>query len=160
LTSTVEFTLNGRPVRTVVGEAELLCDCLRERLAQLGTRVGCREGICGSCNVLLDGRVVRSCLLLAVQAEGASVTTVEGLAPRGRSQADGLSALQRAFVERGAVQCGFCTAGILVSAAALLASEPQPSRAQVVRALAGNLCRCTGYAKVVDAVMAAAEGER
>jgi aerobic-type carbon monoxide dehydrogenase small subunit (CoxS/CutS family) len=149
---TVEFTLNGRPVTAEVGEAEPLCDCLRERLAQLGTRVGCREGICGSCNVLLDGQVVRSCLLLAVQAEGASVTTVEGLAGP-----DGLSALQRAFVERGAVQCGFCTAGILVSAAALLAAEPQPSRAQVVRALAGNLCRCTGYAKVVDAVMAAAQ---
>jgi carbon-monoxide dehydrogenase small subunit len=151
MTRTIALTLNGRPVTAEVGDAELLCDCLRERLGWTGTRVGCGEGVCGSCNVLLDGVVVRSCLLLAAQADGCAVTTVEGLAAGGE-----LSRLQRAFVEGGAVQCGFCTAGILISATALLERTPDPSREQIVEALAGNLCRCTGYAKVVAAVQAAA----
>jgi carbon-monoxide dehydrogenase small subunit len=151
----VAFTLNGRPVAPEVEDAELLCDCLRERLGRTGTRVGCREGVCGSCNVLVDGVVVRSCLLLAVQAEGHQVTTVEGLGEHGI-----LSPLQRAFVDHGAVQCGFCTAGLLISATALLAVNPDPSAEQVVEALSGNLCRCTGYAKVVAAVRAAAAGGR
>jgi aerobic-type carbon monoxide dehydrogenase small subunit (CoxS/CutS family) len=155
MTRPVTFTLNGREVTPEVEDDELLCDSLRERLGQLGTRVGCREGICGSCNVLLDGLPVRSCLMLAVQAEGARVTTVEGLAPDGT-----LSPLQQAFVDAGAVQCGFCTAGPLVSATALLESEPDPTDEQVVEALAGNLCRCTGYAKVVAAVQAAARNGR
>jgi aerobic-type carbon monoxide dehydrogenase small subunit (CoxS/CutS family) len=150
----VAFTLNGRPVAPEVDDAELLCDCLRERLGRTGTRVGCREGVCGSCNVLVDGVVVRSCLLLAVQADGCQVTTVEGLAGPGQ-----LSPLQRAFVEQGAVQCGFCTAGLLISATALLARNPDPTAEQVVAALSGNLCRCTGYAKVVAAVLAAAGDE-
>jgi carbon-monoxide dehydrogenase small subunit len=148
----VDFTLNGRPAGAEVADDELLCDCLRERLGQIGTRVGCREGICGSCTVLLDGAPVRSCLLLAVQASGCEVTTVEGLAADGGQ----LSALQRAFVDHGAVQCGFCTAGLLVSASALLRRTPRPSDDQVVEALAGNLCRCTGYTKIVAAVRAAA----
>jgi aerobic-type carbon monoxide dehydrogenase small subunit (CoxS/CutS family) len=158
VTRAVEFTLNGRPVAPEVDDAELLCDCLRERLGQTGTRVGCREGVCGSCNVLVDGVVVRSCLMLAAQAAGSSVTTVEGLADLGPSAGDGLSRLQRAFVDHGAVQCGFCTAGILVTAAALLEVNPRPTAEQVAKALAGNLCRCTGYTKVVDAVRAAAAG--
>jgi len=145
------FTLNGRAVEAEVADDELLCDCLRERLGQIGTRVGCREGICGSCTVLLDGAPVRSCLLLAAQVSGREVTTVEGLASGGQ-----LSALQRAFIDHGAVQCGFCTAGLLVSATALLRCTPSPSDGQVVEALAGNLCRCTGYTKVVAAVRAAA----
>jgi aerobic carbon-monoxide dehydrogenase small subunit len=147
----VGFTLNGRAVAVRVADDELLCDCLRERLGHMGTRVGCREGVCGSCDVLLDGTVVRSCLMLAVQAEGHEVTTVEGLAPAGA-----LSPLQRAFVDLGAVQCGFCTAGLLIRATALLREHPRPSREEVVEALAGNLCRCTGYTKVVAAVLAAA----
>jgi carbon-monoxide dehydrogenase small subunit len=151
MTRPVGFTLNGRRVDLRVEDGELLCDCLRERLGQIGTRVGCREGICGSCDVMLDGAVVRSCLLLAVQADGAEVRTVEGLADGGT-----LSALQRAFVEQGAVQCGFCTAGLLVSATALLEEHPEPSTEELVDGLAGNLCRCTGYAKVVAAVRAAA----
>lgn len=151
MTRAIAFTLNGRPVTREVEDAELLCDCLRERLGRTGTRVGCGEGVCGSCNVLLDGVVVRSCLLLAVQADGCAVTTVEGLAAGA-----GLSPLQRAFVDGGAVQCGFCTAGILISATALLERTPNPSREQIVEALSGNLCRCTGYAKVVAAVQAAA----
>jgi aerobic-type carbon monoxide dehydrogenase small subunit (CoxS/CutS family) len=152
VTWSVGFTLNGRAVATEVADDELLCDCLRERLGRIGTRVGCREGICGSCTVLLDGAPVRSCLLLAVQVSGREVTTVEGLAAGGGR----LSALQRAFVDHGAVQCGFCTAGLLVSATALLRRTPRPSEEQVVQALAGNLCRCTGYTKVVAAVRAAA----
>ena len=151
MTRTVGFTLNGRAVNPEVDDDQLLCDCLRERLGQVGTRVGCREGICGSCNVLLDGMPVRSCLMLAVQVEGCAVTTVEGLAEGGE-----LSALQRAFVDHGAVQCGFCTAGLLVTATNLLRRSPRPSDEQVVEALAGNLCRCTGYTKVVAAVLAAA----
>jgi carbon-monoxide dehydrogenase small subunit len=151
MTRAIAFTLNGRPVTREVEDAELLCDCLRERLGRTGTRVGCGEGVCGSCNVLLDGVVVRSCLLLTVQADGCAVTTVEGLATGA-----GLSPLQRAFVDSGAVQCGFCTAGILISATALLERTPNPSREQIVEALSGNLCRCTGYAKVVAAVQAAA----
>ena len=153
MTLPVSFTLNGRAVATEVADDELLCDCLRERLGQVGTRVGCREGMCGSCNVLLDGAPVRSCLLLAVQAGGHEITTVEGLATGGE-----LSALQRAFIDEGAVQCGFCTAGLLVSATALLRRNPQPSDEELVEALAGNLCRCTGYSKVVAAVRAASGG--
>jgi aerobic carbon-monoxide dehydrogenase small subunit len=151
VTRSVRLTVNGRQVAADVDDAELLCDCLRERLGQPGTRVGCREGICGSCNVLVDGVVVRSCLMLAAQAEGREVTTVEGL-----GGPDGLSRLQQAFVDHGAVQCGFCTAGILVTATALLDANPRPSAEQIVEALAGNLCRCTGYTKVVAAVQAAA----
>jgi carbon-monoxide dehydrogenase small subunit len=151
MTRAIAFILNGRPVTLEVDDAELLCDCLRDRLGRTGTRVGCGEGVCGSCNVLLDRVVVRSCLLLAVQADGCAVTTVEGLAIGGE-----LSRLQRAFVDGGAVQCGFCTAGILISATALLERTPNPSREQIVEALSGNLCRCTGYAKVVAAVQAAA----
>jgi aerobic-type carbon monoxide dehydrogenase small subunit (CoxS/CutS family) len=155
VTWSVGFTLNGRAVATEVADDELLCDCLRERLGRIGTRVGCREGICGSCTVLLDGAPVRSCLLLAAQVSGREVTTVEGLDSGGQ-----LSALQRAFVDHGAVQCGFCTAGLLVSATALLRRTPSPSDGQVVEALAGNLCRCTGYTKVVAAVRAAASSGR
>jgi carbon-monoxide dehydrogenase small subunit len=151
VTRAVGFELNGRAVATEIDDDELLCDCLRERLGQVGTRVGCREGICGSCDLLLDGLPVRSCLLLAAQVEGRAVTTVEGLAAGGE-----LSALQRAFVDHGAVQCGFCTAGLLVSATALLRRSPSPSDGELVEALAGNLCRCTGYSKIVAAVRAAA----
>jgi aerobic carbon-monoxide dehydrogenase small subunit len=153
VTHSVRFTLNSRRVRTEVGDDELLCDRLREGLGQVGTRVGCREGVCGSCNVLLDGLPVRSCLMLAVQVDGHEVTTVEGLAAGGE-----LSRLQRAFVDHGAVQCGFCTAGLLISATALLERCPSPSDEQVVEALSGNLCRCTGYAKVLAAVRAASGG--
>jgi carbon-monoxide dehydrogenase small subunit len=159
VTRPVAFRLNGRPVAAEVDDAELLCDCLRDRLGRTGTQVGCREGVCGSCDVLVDGVVVRSCLLLAAQVEGREVTTVEGLAAREGGPGARLSRLQRAFVDQGAVQCGFCTAGLLICATALLERDPDPSRERIVAALSGNLCRCTGYAKVVAAVEAAA-GDR
>jgi aerobic-type carbon monoxide dehydrogenase small subunit (CoxS/CutS family) len=156
VTRTVAFRLNGRPLTREVDDAELLCDCLRERLGQTGTRVGCREGVCGSCDVLVDGVVARSCMLLAAQVDGCEVTTVEGLAARSGAPDGALSPLQRAFVDHGAVQCGFCTAGFLVCATALLERDPDPSPERIVAALSGNLCRCTGYAKVVAAVQAVA----
>jgi carbon-monoxide dehydrogenase small subunit len=147
MTVEVHFTLNRRPVSTTVDGSELLCDCLRVRLQHTGTRIGCHEGVCGSCNVIVDGTLVRSCLMLAAQADGCDVVTVEGLAGE-----DGLSPLQRAFIDHGAVQCGFCTPGLLMTATALLDEDPHPSTETLVEALAGNLCRCTGYTKVVDAI--------
>jgi len=128
-----------------------LVDLLRDELGLTGTKEGCGEGECGACTVILDGRAVNSCLVLAVQARGKNVLTVEGLAEDGR-----LSALQRQFVEHIAVQCGFCTPGMLMSAKALLVAHPQPSDDEIRLALAGNLCRCTGYTAIVAAVKAAA----
>lgn len=147
MTLAVRFAVNGRDVAVDVDAGELLCDSLRDRLDLTGTRVGCREGVCGSCDVLVDGTVVRSCLMLTAQLEGREVVTVEGL-----GAADSLSPLQQAFVDHGAVQCGFCTSGLLISATALLDRNPRPTEAEIVDALAGNLCRCTGYTKVVQAV--------
>ena len=151
----MELHVNGL-ARTVEADgAELLADVLRDRLGLMGTRLGCHEGVCGTCTVLLDGMPVRACLVLAGQAEGRSVTTVEGLADGAQ-----LSPLQAAFVEHGASQCGFCTSGMLISATALLRDEPHPTADRVRDALAGNICRCTGYVKIVDAVMAASGAER
>jgi carbon-monoxide dehydrogenase small subunit len=149
MTVAVRFEINGREVALEVDDDELLCTSLRERLDLTGTRVGCHEGVCGSCDVFVEGAVVRSCLMLTAQLEGRHVVTVEGL-----GATDELSPLQQAFVDHGAVQCGFCTSGLLVSATDLLARNPRPSEAEIVRALAGNLCRCTGYTKVVEAVRA------
>jgi aerobic-type carbon monoxide dehydrogenase small subunit (CoxS/CutS family) len=146
----VRFSVNGRSVALRCAPEALLCDVLREELSLTGTHVGCREGVCGSCNVLVGGQVVRSCLMLALQAEGQEVQTVEGLALGGR-----LSAVQQAVMDFGAVQCGFCTSGVLITATALLAGGASPSDAEIVDALAGNICRCTGYSKIVDAVRAA-----
>ena len=147
----IVVTVNGERVGLSVADDLLLCDFLRESLGLVGTRVGCNEGVCGSCTVLVDGELVRGCLMLAAQVDGCEVLTVEGLA-------DGeLHPLQRAFVEHGAVQCGFCTAGMLLTAKVLLDSTPHPSPAEIRDALAGNLCRCTGYGTIVEAVMAAAE---
>ena len=137
-----------------------LADFLREDLGLTGVHVGCEHGVCGACTVLLDGRSARSCLSFAAQAEGAAVTTIEGLTPP-----DGLSALQQAFVECYALQCGFCTPGMIVAATELLAARPAPSAEDIREALAGNLCMCTGYVNIVRAVeraarAAAAEGSR
>jgi len=147
----VRLLVNDAEQVVTAGDAELLCDTLRNGLQLTGTKVGCREGVCGSCDVLLDGVVVRSCLVLTAQAEDATITTVEGLAG-----ADGLSVLQEEFAAAGAVQCGFCTAGMLVAATAALSEQPRAGEEDVAAALAGNLCRCTGYGKIVDAVLAAA----
>jgi 2-furoyl-CoA dehydrogenase 2Fe-2S iron sulfur subunit len=146
------LTLNGRKLS---GEAEprmLLSDFLRHVLGATGTHVGCEHGVCGCCTVLIDGAAVRSCLTLAVQAEGRAVTTVESLAaPDGA-----LNALQQAFQNNHALQCGFCTPGILMSFTDFLERNPDPSEAQVVEVLSGHLCRCTGYAGIVSAVLEAA----
>jgi 2-furoyl-CoA dehydrogenase 2Fe-2S iron sulfur subunit len=149
----IAVTLNGRKLS---GEAEprmLLSDFLRHALGATGTHVGCEHGVCGCCTVLLDGAAVRSCLTLAVQAEGRAVTTVESLA-----DGDGkLNALQQAFQKHHALQCGFCTPGILMSFTDFLARNPDPSEAEVVDVLSGHLCRCTGYAGIVAAVLDAAD---
>jgi carbon-monoxide dehydrogenase small subunit len=150
---TLRFTVNGAARRVRVPPMKRLLDVLREDCGLTGTKEGCGEGECGACTVLMDGRAVNSCLVPAVQADGAKLVTVEGLA-RGRR----LSALQEAMVARGGTQCGICTPGILVTAHELLARRRGvPSAAEVREALAGNLCRCTGYQKIVEAVRAAAE---
>jgi 2-furoyl-CoA dehydrogenase 2Fe-2S iron sulfur subunit len=142
----IEMTVNGRVAREVVEPRLLLTDFLRHRLGLTGTHVGCEHGVCGACTVLLDGVSVRGCCLLAVQADGARVDTVESLAD-GRP----LNALQEAFRRRHALQCGFCTPGILMAATDLL-SRGRPTRAEIVDMLSGHLCRCTGYAPIVDAI--------
>ena len=143
----VELKLNGEQRWCSVPPRWTLADALRDRLGATGTHLGCEHGVCGACTVLLDGRPVRSCLVLAAQADGCSVETVEGLAQEG-----GLSALQEAFHEHHALQCGFCTPGVLMTATALLRDEPDASEERVRDALAGNLCRCTGYTPIVAAV--------
>ena len=145
--------LNGQPVTTEVAPATLLIDWLRGPQALTGTHAGCDTAQCGACTVLIDGQAVKSCSLLAVQAAGCQVTTVEGLA----SAADGsLHPLQQAFMDCHGLQCGFCTPGMMLASACLLAQTPQPTEAQIVHALEGNLCRCTGYVNIVAAVQQAA----
>jgi carbon-monoxide dehydrogenase small subunit len=148
--TSITFTLNDREVTVDTLPMARLLDVLREDLRVTGTKEGCGEGECGACTVLVDGHPVNSCLVPAIQLQGARVQTVEGLA-----QDDRLHPIQEAFLKHGGAQCGICTPGFLVAAAELLAREPHPSRAQVREALAGNLCRCTGYQKIVDAVVEA-----
>jgi aerobic carbon-monoxide dehydrogenase small subunit len=150
----IHLTVNGQPEVAEVPAGTTLLEFLRERLYLTGTKAGCETGECGACTVLLDGRPVTSCLVLAVEADGAGVETIEGEAHDGV-----LSALQRAFVEEGAIQCGFCTPGMIMAARGLLARNPQPSREEITDALAGNLCRCTGYEAIVAAVERAAREE-
>jgi len=146
----VSFAVNGRSIAVDVSGVKRLLDVLREDLGLTGTKEGCGEGECGACSVLIDGAVVNSCLVAAGQVDGCDVVTVEGLAlPDGT-----LSPLQQAFLERGAAQCGSCTPGMLLAAHALLRDNPRPTDADVRVALAGNLCRCTGYTKIIDAVLA------
>ncbi len=148
----VSVKLNGRPVSAEAEPRLLLSDFIRQSLGATGTHVGCEHGICGCCTVLIDGVAVRSCLTLAMQADGCEITTVESLAG-----ADGtLNALQQAFRKNHALQCGFCTPGILMSFTDFLRRNPQPSEGQVVDVLSGHLCRCTGYAGIVSAVLEAA----
>ena len=148
----IELTVNGEPREADVWEGESLLFALRERLGLPGSKNACEQGECGSCSVLLDGTLVCACLVLAAQAEGHEVVTVEGLAENGE-----LHRVQDAFVEAGAVQCGFCTPGLVVATADLLAHNPRPSEDEIREALSGNLCRCTGYSKIFDAVRLAAE---
>lgn len=144
--------LNGREVMIDIEPSDLLVDVLRERLGLIGTKVGCREGECGACTVILDGKAIASCILPAMKAHGRKVVTVEGLSINGE-----LDALQEAFIERGAVQCGYCTPGMLMSAKALLEDNPNPSEEEIKEAIAGNLCRCTGYFKIIEAIKSVAE---
>ncbi len=151
----LRFRLNGHPVEVPCESARVLLDVLREDLRLTGTKRGCDLGTCGCCTVLLDGRPTLSCLTLARLVQGRSVETVEGVSPP-----QGLSPVQRAFVELGATQCGFCTPGFIVTATALLRSNPHPSRDEIERAISGNLCRCTGYTKIVQAIESAAAEAR
>ncbi|MBI2880651.1 MAG: (2Fe-2S)-binding protein [Candidatus Tectomicrobia bacterium] len=150
---TVSFTLNDEPVALEVDVRQTLLHTLRETLDLTGTKEGCDTGACGACAVILDGRPVNSCLILTASLEGAAVRTVEGLA-RGEEQLD---PLQEAFIEKGATQCGYCIPGMLMTARALLDENPDPSEGEIKRALAGNICRCTGYVKIIEAVRSAAE---
>ncbi len=148
----VEITVNGEARHAAVDARRTLADFLREECALTGTHLGCEHGVCGACTVLLDGEAVRSCLLFAVQADGAEVTTIEGLGgPDGA-----LSPVQGAFREEHGLQCGFCTPGFVVSVTALLAENPRPSEPDIRDALSGNLCRCTGYQGIIRAVQRAA----
>ena len=149
----VEMTVNGRRQRALVEARTTLADFLREECALTGTHLGCEHGVCGACTVLVDGEAVRSCLMFAVQADGAEVTTVEGLGgPDGE-----LSPVQEAFRQEHGLQCGFCTPGFVVSVTALLDENPRPSEVEIREALSGNLCRCTGYQGIVRAVERASQ---
>ena len=151
----VRLTVNGRVVEREVVARLSLADFLRESLGLTGTHVGCEHGVCGACTVFVDGRSARSCLLFAVQLDGATVTTIEGLTPP-----EGLSPLQQAFCATHAMQCGFCTPGMIVTATELLRANPAPSPDEIREALAGNLCMCTGYVNIVRAVEHASSGRR
>ena len=147
----VEFCLNGQPVSLETAPDRRVVDVLREELGLTGTKECCGSGECGACTILVDGESRLSCLMLAAQLTGRSVTTIEGVAGEA-----GMHIVQRAFVEQGAVQCGFCTPGMILATLDLLRRIPNPTREEVRRELSGNLCRCTGYQKIVDAVMVAA----
>jgi carbon-monoxide dehydrogenase small subunit len=144
----LKFRVNGEEYEVLVEPRKVLSEVLREELGLTGVKEGCHEGACGACTVLSNGKAIRSCLMLAPDAQGKDIVTIEGLAK------EGLHPLQQAFVEHFAVQCGFCTPGMILQAKALLDENPNPSEAEVRMALAGNLCRCTGYVKIVEAVLA------
>ncbi len=148
------MTLNGESVTVEVEPFELLADVLRDKLGLTGTKVGCNEGECGACTVIMDGQAVLSCLLPAMKAHGREVVTIEGL-----SRDDELHPLQQAFIEQGSVQCGYCTPGMIMSAKALLDENPNPSLEEIEEAIAGNLCRCTGYLQIVEAINQASKSK-
>jgi len=151
-THRIECTVNGEPHSVDVPASRLLSDFLRDDLHLTGTKRGCETAICGACSVLIDGEVVKSCLLLAVQVAGREITTIEGLA-----QGDELHPLQASFMECGGLQCGYCTPGMIMASCDLLKNNPEPSIEEVRRGLSGNLCRCTGYTQIVESIMHAAE---
>lgn len=148
----ITLTVNGRSISAEVEARMTLADFMREQLGLTGTKLGCEHGVCGSCTVLWDGAAVRSCLVLAAQADGANLTTIEGLAT-----GEAMHPVQQAFWEHHGLQCGFCTPGMVLTAVALLEENPAPSEEEIREALSGNLCRCTGYQNIVRAVRAAAE---
>jgi carbon-monoxide dehydrogenase small subunit len=152
----VELNVNGRRHAVEVEPRMTLLDCLREHLGLTGTHAGCEHGVCGACTVLIDGVAGRSCLMFAVQADGYAITTIEGLAPAPGE----LSLLQDAFCETHGLQCGYCTPAMILTAHALLAGNLSPTRAEIVEAISGNICRCTGYAQIIEAIALAAERMR
>jgi carbon-monoxide dehydrogenase small subunit len=147
----VKLTVNGTLHELSVKPWETLLDVIREHLGLTGTKVGCGLGECGACTVIMDGKAVNSCLVLAVEADGKQITTIEGLA-----DGDKLHPIQEAFVQQGGLQCGFCTPGMIMSAKALLDKNPHPSEEEIRRGIAGNLCRCTGYTKIIESISSAA----
>jgi len=151
VTQRIETTINGRPHALQVEPRKTLLAVLRDRLQLTGTKEGCSSGDCGACTVLLDGEPVNSCLVLAVETDGRQITTIEGIATNGE-----LHPVQSALIETGGMQCGFCTPGVVMSSVALLRDNPKPTADEIRQALAGNLCRCTGYTKIVEAVLLAA----
>ncbi len=148
----IKVTINGESVEAAVEPNQTLLQFLREDLGLTGTKHGCGLGDCGACTVIMDGKAVNSCLVLAIQAQGKDILTIEGLAVNGQ-----LHPIQQAFVDKGAIQCGFCTPGMILSAKAFLDTNPEPSEHDIRTAISGNLCRCTGYQKIVEAVESAAE---
>ena len=147
----LSFTLNGDPIEVVCKDNMTLLDLLRDKLGLTGTKKGCEQGECGACTVMLDGKPVNSCCTLAVECEGRDVVTVEGIAKNGQ-----LHPIQKQFIEKWALQCGYCTPGMIMSAKALLDVNPHPTELEIREAIEGNLCRCTGYAKIVEAIQVAA----
>jgi aerobic carbon-monoxide dehydrogenase small subunit len=149
----IELLVNGKPSRVEVEPRTTLLDCLRDVLGLTGTHMGCEHGVCGACTVLLDGVPIRSCLMFAVQADGYNIMTIEGVAP-GPGE---LSIVQDAFCETHGMQCGYCTPAMILTARALLAGNPAPTRDEIVEAISGTICRCTGYAQIIEAIGLAAE---
>ena len=147
----VLLSVNGEKYELVLNPKKTLLEVLRSDLGLTGTKEGCGEGACGACTILQDGKPIRSCLALAVEAQGKDILTIEGLAKDGR-----LHPLQESFIQRGAIQCGFCTSGMILTSKALLEENPQPSERAIREWISGNLCRCTGYAKIIEAIQAAA----
>jgi carbon-monoxide dehydrogenase small subunit len=150
----IKLKVNGETHELLVEPRELLLDVLRNRLELTGTKEGCGTGDCGACTVIVDGKTVNSCLMLAVEADGKEILTVEGLAQNGE-----LAPIQKAFVEEGAIQCGFCTPGMVLSAKILLDETPHPTDEEIKMRIAGNLCRCTGYTKIIKAIQAASKAK-
>ena len=148
----VHYTINGRPYEAYIEPHLTLLEVVRDELRLVGSKEGCGTGDCGACSMIVNSKLVSSCLMLAPQADGAQIVTIEGLAQDGR-----LHPVQQAFIDKGAVQCGFCTPGMILAGKALLDHNPSPSEQEIKEAIAGNLCRCTGYTKIVEAIAAAAE---
>jgi len=149
----IQLKVNGEPYEVAIHPHRTLAEVLREELDLIGTKEACNQGDCGSCTVILDGKTVTACLTLAVEADGRDVRTIEGISDGGE-----LNPVQKAFVEYGAIQCGFCTPGMVMSATALLEENPNPTEDEVQMGIAGNICRCTGYTKIVEAILALSEG--
>lgn len=151
----IELKVNGELYEIAVEPQRTLLEALREDLGFTGTKEACGTGECGACTVLMDGKPVLSCLTLAIESQGKEITTIEGLA-----RGDKLHPLQKAFIQYGAIQCGFCTSGMILNAKSILDENPKPSREEILKGLEGNLCRCTGYNKILEAILAVSEGEK